>query len=150
MHSQKKKYCGMKYESPDQKKPVFEAKGIETIRRDQCALTQKILRNTLTTLFQNGIESAKKYLVRQWHSIISDDLPVSDFILTGKVRSRYRGEGSGPVQAALARRLAEADPGYKVRHKQRQPYVIVYVDRFCFDSGLNCLYIGLRPGDPSS
>mmetsp|Transcript_11954 Transcript_11954/g.24645 ORF Transcript_11954/g.24645 Transcript_11954/m.24645 type:complete len:135 (+) Transcript_11954:975-1379(+) len=37
----KKKYCGMKFESPNQPKPEFEAKGIETVRRDQCALTQK-------------------------------------------------------------------------------------------------------------
>lgn len=41
MMQTKKKYCGMKFESKDQKKPTFEAKGIETIRRDQCALTQK-------------------------------------------------------------------------------------------------------------
>lgn len=122
---QKKKYCGMKFDSPDQKQPTFEAKGIETVRRDQCSLTKKILRNTLVTLFQDGIDAARSYLTRQWHSIISDALPVSDFVLTGRVRSRYRGAGAGPVQAALARRLAEADPGYRVRHKQRQPYVIV-------------------------
>ena len=29
---QKKKYCGMMYESPTQKHPTFEAKGIETVR----------------------------------------------------------------------------------------------------------------------
>jgi DNA polymerase zeta len=121
----KKKYCGMKYESPNDKRPVFEAKGIETVRRDQCALTQKVLRNALISVFQNGLESTKEYLQRQWALIHAGRLPVSDYILTGRVRSHYRGGKIGPVQAALARRLAEADPGRTVRHKERIPYVIV-------------------------
>ena len=121
----KKKYCGMKYESPNDKRPVFEAKGIETVRRDQCALTQKILRNALISVFQTGLESTKAYLQRQWALIHAGRLPVSDYILTGRVRSHYRGGKIGPVQAALARRLAEADPGRTVRHKERIPYVIV-------------------------
>ena len=113
----------MKYESASDTKPVFEGKGIETIRRDQCSLTQKILRNSLITLFRSDEMALKSYLFRQWSRIHAGQLPVSDFILTGRVRSKYR--GSGPVQAALARRLAESDPGRSVRHKERQPYVIV-------------------------
>ena len=38
MMQTKKKYCGMMFESPDQKNPTFEAKGIETVRKDQCVL----------------------------------------------------------------------------------------------------------------
>ena len=121
----KKKYCGMKYESRDQKEPTFEAKGIETIRRDQCALTQKVLRKALTTLFRGGLGACKSFLHRQWALILRGHMPVSDFILTGRVRSRYRGGRVGPVQAVLARRLAEADPGRMVRHKERLAYVIV-------------------------
>jgi len=115
----------MKYESSDQRKPVFEAKGLETIRRDQCALTQKVLRNALITLFKKGIDAVRQYLNRQWALILGGYLPVSDFILTGKVRSKYRGGKEGPVQAVLARRMAEADPGRVIRHKQRLSYVIV-------------------------
>ena len=57
--------------------------------------------------------------------IHSGRVPVADFVLTGRVRSHYRGGKVGPVQAALARRLAEVDPGRVVRHKERLPYVIV-------------------------
>jgi len=64
-------------------------------------------------------------MFRQWSLIFAGDLPVSDFILTGRVRSKYRGGKEGPVQAVLARRLAEADPGRIIRHKQRLSYVIV-------------------------
>jgi len=118
----KKKYCGMKYESPTDR-PTFEGKGIETVRRDQCLLTQKVLRNCLVSLFRSGKDSARNYLFRQWERIHAGQLSISDFILAGRVRSKYR--SVGPVQAALARRLAESDPGRKVRHKERQPYVIV-------------------------
>jgi DNA polymerase zeta len=115
----------MKYESCDQKVPVFEAKGIETVRKDQCALTQKILLNALITIFQTqDILRVKEYLCRQWSLIHTGCLPISDFILTGRVRSHYRGK-MGPVQAALARRLAEADPGRSIQNKERLPYVIV-------------------------
>lgn len=115
----------MKFESKTQKKPVFEAKGLETVRRDQCALTQKVLRNALITLFRHGIESVKEYLFRQWSLIFAGQLPISDFILTGRVRSKYRGGKEGPVQAVLARRIGEADPGRIIRHKERLPYIIV-------------------------
>lgn len=115
----------MKYDSAQQKEPTFEAKGIETVRRDQCALTKRILEKALVALYSRGLDEAKEYLFRQWSLILSDSVPMSEFVLAGRVRSKYRGGRVGPVQAALARRLAEEDPGYIVRHKQRQPYVIV-------------------------
>lgn len=121
----KKKYCGMKYDYSDQTTPTFEAKGIETVRKDQCPVTQKILRNALIIMFQErNLSKLKEYLLRQWALIHSGRLPVSDFILTGRLRNNYRSK-IGPVQAALAKRLAEADPGKTIRHKQRIPYVIV-------------------------
>ena len=38
----KKRYIGYMYESLDQKEPVFDAKGIETVRRDSCAAVSKV------------------------------------------------------------------------------------------------------------
>lgn len=120
-----KRYCGMKYESINQKRPTFEAKGLETVRRDQCSLTQKILKNALITLFQDDIDGVREYLHRQWSLIEAGHISVADFILTGRVRSKYRGGRDGPVQAVLAKRIGEADPGRIIRHKERLPYVIV-------------------------
>jgi len=39
----KKRYVGYSYETPDQKKPVYDAKGIETVRRDGCPAVRKVL-----------------------------------------------------------------------------------------------------------
>ena len=38
----KKRYVGFMYETPDQKEPVFDAKGIETVRRDNCPVVSKV------------------------------------------------------------------------------------------------------------
>lgn len=42
----KKRYCGYKHES-ENIPPVFDAKGIETVRRDGCILASKILEKAL-------------------------------------------------------------------------------------------------------
>lgn len=44
------------YETEDQKEPVFDAKGIETVRRDTCSLVSSVrdfesMENSLTVLF---------------------------------------------------------------------------------------------------
>ena len=38
----KKRYVGFMYETPDQVQPVYDAKGIETVRRDTCAAVAKV------------------------------------------------------------------------------------------------------------
>lgn len=43
----KKRYVGYKYEHPDEPDPVFDAKGIETIRRDGIPAQQKMVENCL-------------------------------------------------------------------------------------------------------
>lgn len=47
----KKRYVGFMYESPNQKVPAFDAKGIETVRRDGCPAVSKTLEQTLRLLF---------------------------------------------------------------------------------------------------
>jgi DNA polymerase zeta len=43
----KKRYVGFKYENPDDQEPVFDAKGIETVRRDGIPAQQKMTENCL-------------------------------------------------------------------------------------------------------
>ena len=39
----KNRYCGYMYETPDQTEPVYDAKGIETVRRDTCPAVAKVI-----------------------------------------------------------------------------------------------------------
>lgn len=43
----KKRYVGFKYENPDDQEPVFDAKGIETVRRDGVPAQQKMTETSL-------------------------------------------------------------------------------------------------------
>ena len=43
----KKRYVGYSYESLDQKEPIFDAKGIETVRRDNCPAVEKVFVNVM-------------------------------------------------------------------------------------------------------
>ena len=43
----KKRYVGFKYERPDDGEPVFDAKGIETVRRDGVPAQQKMVERCL-------------------------------------------------------------------------------------------------------
>jgi DNA polymerase zeta len=43
----KKRYVGFKYEHPDDRDPAFDAKGIETVRRDGVPAQQKMTENCL-------------------------------------------------------------------------------------------------------
>jgi DNA polymerase zeta len=121
----KKRYCGMMYTSRDQAKGVFEAKGIEVIRKDNCALTQRVQKGALMTLFKTGSrDRLKEYLQRQWTKILSGSLPLSQFVLSGRVREQYRNGGSTNA-AELVKRICTIDPGFKMKHSERISYVIV-------------------------
>ena len=48
------------YETPDQAEPVFDAKGIETVRRDSCSAVSKVSKITVERVFSD-------YLPKKFH-----------------------------------------------------------------------------------
>lgn len=46
----KKRYFGFKFEKKTEVQEVFEAKGIETIRRDNCPVVQKMMENVISII----------------------------------------------------------------------------------------------------
>lgn len=49
----KKRYVGYSYESPGQTEPIFDAKGIETVRRDTCGAVAKTMEQSLRLFFEH-------------------------------------------------------------------------------------------------
>lgn len=47
----KKRYVGFKYENPDETEPEFDAKGIETVRRDGVLAQRKLVENSLKSAY---------------------------------------------------------------------------------------------------
>lgn len=125
----KKRYVGAMYETRDQKTFDFDAKGIETVRRDSCPAVVKIMEQALRILFTSAdISSARRYVERQFKRIISGRVSILDFIFAKEVRlGTYRGSASSiPPAALIATKAMAADPRAEPRFGERIPYVVVH------------------------
>ncbi|XP_021281513.1 DNA polymerase zeta catalytic subunit isoform X2 [Herrania umbratica] len=125
----KKRYVGYSYESPDQVKPVFDAKGIETVRRDTCGAVAKTMEQSLRLFFEHqDIPKVKAYLHRQWTRILSGRVSLQDFVFAKEVRlGTYSTKvGSLPPAAIVATKAMRADPRAEPRYAERVPYVVIH------------------------
>ncbi|QDZ21998.1 catalytic subunit of DNA polymerase zeta [Chloropicon primus] len=125
----KKRYVGYAYESRDQSKPVFDAKGIETIRRDSCPAVAKLLERSLRTLFETAdLSLVKKYLLKQWEKIFKSRVSVQDFVFAKEVRlGTYSAKASVvPPAAIVAAKAMALDPRAEPKYAERIPYVVVH------------------------
>ncbi|XP_068631167.1 DNA polymerase zeta catalytic subunit isoform X2 [Battus philenor] len=108
----KKRYVGYMYESPEQEKPIYEAKGIETVRRDGCPAGVKLLQQSLCELFDTGDMSRVKRIVCTTLSrLIDGTLPPGDLFFTREYHgpTGYRSGGAAPPNE-IAKRLISRDP----------------------------------------
>ncbi|KAL0284819.1 UNVERIFIED_CONTAM: DNA polymerase zeta catalytic subunit [Sesamum angustifolium] len=125
----KKRYVGYSYESPHQSKPIFDAKGIETVRRDTCAAVSKTLEQSLRIYFEShDIDKVKAYMLRQWARILSGRVSLQDFVFAKEVRlGTYSARASSlPPAAIVATKSMRADPRAEPRYAERIPYVVVH------------------------
>ncbi|GAA5804066.1 hypothetical protein HPULCUR_009552 [Helicostylum pulchrum] len=123
----KKRYVGFKYKNQADTEPIFEAKGIETVRRDGIAATQKILESCLKILFRTqDMSELKEYLYHQWTKILSNRVLLQEFIISKEVRmGSYSGRG-GPNGAQIAQAQMDTDTRAEPQYGERVPYVVVY------------------------
>ncbi|XP_041831754.1 DNA polymerase zeta catalytic subunit isoform X2 [Melanotaenia boesemani] len=124
----KKRYVGYMYESLDQKEPVFDAKGIETVRRDGCPAVAKVLERSIKLLFETrDISQVKQFVQRQCVKVLDGRASMQDLTFA----KEYRGSGSYRPGACvpaleLTRRMMVYDRRLEPRVGERVPYVIVY------------------------
>lgn len=96
----KKRYVGNMYESADQQEPIFEAKGIEVIRRDGCPSSAKILEKSLKILFDtHDVSKVKEYVCRQFTKILEGKSSIQDLIIAKEFRgiSGYKEKACVPA-----------------------------------------------------
>uniref|UniRef100_A0A1J3GRC6 DNA polymerase n=1 Tax=Noccaea caerulescens TaxID=107243 RepID=A0A1J3GRC6_NOCCA len=126
----KKRYVGYSYESPDQNEPIFDAKGIETVRRDTCAAVSKTMEQSLRLFFETkNVPKVKSYLYRQWKRILQGRVSLQDFIFAKEVRlGTYSTRDSSllPPAAIVATKSMRADPRTEPRYAERVPYVVIH------------------------
>lgn len=126
----KKRYCGFKYESPQQAKPEFEAKGIETVRRDCCPAAARMLEMALRIQFTTrNIEQVKLYVQHQFLKIMSGKLSnIQDYIFARQYKPRGMDKSQSVFVPAwqITKRLLQTDPRAEPRLNERVPFVIIY------------------------
>ncbi|XP_066138536.1 DNA polymerase zeta catalytic subunit isoform X2 [Euwallacea fornicatus] len=107
----KKRYVGYMYEGPDDTVPVYEAKGIETVRRDGCPAVSKMLQKCLKLLFETKDAGRAS---------------IQDLTFAKEYRgsSGYRPGACVPA-LELARKWTLTDKRNEPRSGERVPYIIV-------------------------
>lgn len=122
----KKRYVGYSYEYEDQQEPKFDAKGIETIRRDGIPAQQKMVEKTIRILFETkNISLVKKYTMEQFYKILINKVSIKDFCFAKEVRyGTYKNEAYLPPGAIVADRNVSKDPRSEPQYRERVPYLI--------------------------
>ena len=123
----KKRYVGFKYESKDQKEPEFDAKGIETVRRDGTAAEQKIEEKALKILFRTAdLSQVKSYFQRECTKIMKGRVSIQDFCFAKEVKlGTYSDKGPPPPGALISTRRMLEDPRAEPQYGERVPYVVI-------------------------
>ena len=77
---------GYKYETPDGT-PQFEAKGIETVRRDGTLAEQRIEERCLRILFEKqDLSAVKAYFQKECYKILTNRISVEEFFFAKEVK----------------------------------------------------------------
>lgn len=123
----KKRYVGFKYEHRDQKEPEFDAKGIETVRRDGTPAEQKIEEKALKILFKTAdLSQVKEYFQKQCAKIMQGKVSVQDFCFAREVRmGTYSDKGQLPAGALISTKKMQIDARLEPQYGERVPYVVV-------------------------
>ncbi|RKP36804.1 hypothetical protein BJ085DRAFT_43731 [Dimargaris cristalligena] len=124
----KKRYVGYKYEHRRQAEPIFEGKGIETVRRDGCPATQKIMEKCLRLLFEHqDLTRIRTYLHREWGKISRGRVSIQDFVFAKEVKlGVYNPNRLPPPGAIVSLKHMAVDPRQEPQYGERVPYVVVY------------------------
>ncbi|KAG0638169.1 hypothetical protein HOY80DRAFT_923269 [Tuber brumale] len=123
----KKRYVGFKYEYREQAEPDFDAKGIETVRRDGTPAEQMIEEAALKILFRTkDLSQVKAYCQREWTKIMREKVSIQHFCFAKAVRLGTYAEGASlPPGAQLAAKRVEKDPENAPQYAERIPYVVI-------------------------
>jgi len=122
----KKRYVGFKLEMPEQKIPSFDAKGIETVRRDGVPAQIKLTELVLRTLFrEQDLSKIKSMCFDCWGHVLGGSTSLKDYIFAKEVKlGSYSDKLNPPPGAAVALRLADQEMGEEAHFGERVPFVI--------------------------
>ncbi|PVG03060.1 putative DNA polymerase delta catalytic subunit [Serendipita vermifera] len=119
----KKRYAGLYWTKPE-KYDKMDAKGIETVRRDNCRLVSTVIETCLQKLLiDRDVDAAENYVKRMISDLLQNKIDMSQLVIT-KALSKETYEGK-QAHDELAKRMRKRDAGSAPALGDRVPYVII-------------------------
>lgn len=123
----KKRYAGVLYTNPD-KPDKIDAKGVESMRRDNCPLVRYTVEGILRRLLKdNDKDAAFEYAAGKIKALKDGRIDLAQLVVS-KSLSRREDEYANPKamgHVVLAQTLRKRDPGSAPKVGDRVPYVLL-------------------------
>lgn len=123
----KKRYAGLYWTKPEQYDKL-DAKGIETVRRDNCGLVRQLVDISLKTiLIEKSVPKAIEFVQKAVSDLLQNKIDLSLLVITKSLGKGAHAEDYAAKQAhvELAERMRKRDPTTAPGSGDRVPYVIV-------------------------
>ena len=123
----KKRYAGLYWTNPD-KYDKLDAKGLETVRRDNCLLVRKVVDTCLRKIIiERNIQGAIDYAKNTISDLLQNKLDISMLVITKSLGKSADDADYSAKQAhvELAMRMKKRDPGSAPNVGDRVAYVII-------------------------
>eukprot|EP00004_Rigifila_ramosa_P023332 TRINITY_DN6539_c0_g1_i1.p1 TRINITY_DN6539_c0_g1~~TRINITY_DN6539_c0_g1_i1.p1 ORF type:complete len:1108 (+),score=265.50 TRINITY_DN6539_c0_g1_i1:22-3324(+) len=121
----KKRYAGLLWTHSD-KHDKMDAKGIETVRRDNCPLVKNVITTCLDyILIQRDVPGAIEYVKSVISSLLRNKIDLSELVISKALAKSGDDYDNKQAHAALAERMRERDPASAPAIGDRVPYVII-------------------------
>ena len=131
----KKRYAGLMWTEIDHYDKM-DAKGLETVRRDNCALVRDVIQTSLDMiLIQQDVKGAVEYVQSQISDLLQNKMDISQLVITkslnkgaeyalglGGKKEDYKVK---QAHVELAARMKKRDAGSAPQMGDRVPYVII-------------------------
>jgi len=123
----KKRYAGLYWTNPE-KFDKLDTKGIETVRRDNCALVRMVVDTVLNKiLIDKSIPDALQYVKSTISDLLQNKIDLSLLVISKSLGKGANSEDYAAKQAhvELAERMRKRDPSSAPGSGDRVPYVIL-------------------------
>jgi DNA polymerase delta subunit 1 len=119
----KKRYAGLLWTKPD-KYDKLDAKGIETVRRDNCQFVSRTLKKCLDLiLIKRDPNGAKEYAKTQLTALLNNEVDMSQLVISkGLSKTEYAGK-QAHVEVNI--KIQKRHPGEEFSLGDRVPYVLI-------------------------
>jgi DNA polymerase delta subunit 1 len=121
----KKRYAGLKWTNSE-KYDGIDAKGIETVRRDNCNLVKNLINEILNQILINkDVNAAINYTKQIISDLLMNKIDISMLVISKSISRKVEDYNSKQTHTELAKRMFKRDPSTAPILGDRVPYVII-------------------------